>query len=270
MNYYYQREFSKEKLNNIIVSESSTYEVLTESNIIQKYMEFLMELGLNYGNFVNECSSCATKISSIIREKGLNSESEKEIISIFERTIEKVGEIFLDPNKIKDKANKLNAGFEKIKASYKVLILVIFVNTTVDLVLSLLFGRLIGRSLTAIIVAPIVEEISKSIAIKGGFVQEYTLVFNVHELSNYVKLYGKVVGFAKMITIRLKCVLLHLTTTILQWLTVNKDILKKCGVNPDDTDTVNFIGRIIAIFIHTTWNFLAAFSPAFGKFLAGD
>ena len=40
--------------------------------------------------------------------------------------------------------------------------------------------------------------------------------------------------------------------------------------NPEDTETVNFIGRIIAIFIHGTWNFLAMFSKTFVKIIAGD
>lgn len=257
MNYYYQREFSKDIINQIIISESTYEEVLSEAaNILAIYGNFFTDFGNSINNFTNECNTCGSKIASIIRREGLNSKSEKEIIHIFEEFVQKSSEAFLDPNKIRNKANNMGLDIEKVNASVKVFLVVIIVNSIMDLIFRLLIGPP-GSILTAIIVAPIVEEISKAIAIKGDFAVEYTIIFNSYEFTDYVLRYGKVIGFAKMIVIRLKCVLFHLTTTILQWFTLNKDILSKCGINPEDRETVNFVGRILAIFMHGTWNFLA-------------
>lgn len=271
MSYFYQNEFSINSISNI--SESYNDELLSESVItdsINTFTNVLMDFGITVGNFAENIQQCAEDIAGIIKKEGLNGKSQKKIISIFEKFIQTSGDIYIDSSVIVSK----NPSFAEIEskrlvASLQLFMVVLMVNTLVGIVLQILLGRYIGHSLLAIIVAPIVEELSKSIAIKGGFVKEYTIVFNVLEARQYIKRAAPVIGFSKIFIIRIKCALLHVTTTLLQWLTLNKNLLEKCGINPDDTETVNFVGRIIAIFIHGTWNFLATFSETFNRFIAG-
>ena len=232
MLYFYQNEFSVGSIRSISESYCKD-DVLTESFITDfcnTYTNTLLDIGVANLKLVDNVKTCAEDISEIIKNEGLNGNSQKKIISTFESFVQSLGDVYIDSKVITSK-NPSIAEMEtkKVLASLKLFLNVYTINTIMGFIFSILLGLRIGRSLTVIIVGPIVEEMSKSIAIKGGFVKEYTVIFNVLEARSYIKRGAPIFGFRKMF-VRMKCALLHVTTTVLQWLTLNGKLLEKCGV----------------------------------------
>lgn len=249
--------FFFEQSNDIFLEDSSR-----KNNIINIYGNFLVELGVNIVDFTSICKNCAKDIANLIKNKGLNFNTEKEIISMFENTLMKLGKIFIDTKKIKNNPKFLELDNEKFIASVKLFTIVVAINSIVGNILFLLTGS-VGYNLCIYIWVPIIEELSKSIAIKGGFIKEYTILFNGYEIVTNTIVYGKIIGYTRIIIARLKTSLMHITTTLLQWLTSNNDILEKCGIKPDNIPLVNLIGRLLGIFIHSSWNYMSLFNEKF-------
>lgn len=119
-----------------------------------------------------------------------------------------------------------------------------------------------GAILNLCIIAPIFEENAKMIAIKGGFAKEFTIVFNTYEFTSYVKsivLQGESLGVA--IVLRTVVIGMHVTTTIIQYLKSNKQILDKIdSPEADDNLKAQMTGHIIGVLIHSAWNSMAVVS----------
>ena len=144
----------------------------------------------------------------------------------------------------------------KIKNAIIITCVIIVINSLVHTVFSLLtLNADLAMVLTSILCAPITEELGKQISVKGGFSIEFEVVFNATEFTQYFLQYGPLVGFKKITVIRLKCVGLHITTHIIQWLTNNEKIKNFLGIkNKEQSDTISLIGHIIGMAIHAFWN----------------
>lgn len=85
----------------------------------------------------------------------------------------------------------------------------------------------------------------------------------------YVTSFAPVVGLVKIIKTRLLTVGMHLTSTIVHFLTTNKEIQKKLGLDKEeDKEKLSLIGFITGNLIHITWNSLSVFSTTFNKIIA--
>lgn len=105
--------------------------------------------------------------------------------------------------------------FTNITVATFTLVVIIVINTFFAIIFISLTGNPdIGLLLTAILIAPVTEEIGKFISIKYKFSLPFLIAFNVTEFSLYVARYFSVYGII-IIPIRLIGVLLHTLWTVI-------------------------------------------------------
>lgn len=232
----------------IIESESSKIEEF------QKGLEkFFKNTGIKYTTIIEIITKAANDITEVIRVNGINKTSISNIVTIIETTIKQTTMNFSinDINSLKFK----NYDANKIKNSFILLANVLIINTLFINVLMLLFGPTVGFYIGAVIIAPLFEEFAKKIAIKGDFSAEFTVVFNSSEFIQYVFSYKELVGLTKIIKTRSMVVLMHVATTIIQYLSNNKKIQKLLKLDKEeDKDKLSMIGYITGVLLHSAWN----------------
>lgn len=267
-------DISPETISKFCVQENLTEaymdQVLTEAADGSQYLgKLLVKMGISAQTYMNLINKATKEIATTVKSKGVNKESGEKIRSIINKLWIDLGDALPDTSKMIE-GNEKFAGLDKNKVA-KSMTLVLFSATIVTIVLSILgilFGQ-IGVGIGATIMGPLLEENCKQIAIKGDFVKEYTVVFNMYEFSQYVtKLTiggGPLVGAMK---IRLFAIGMHLTTTIIQWLTNNPKVLEKLHIDSeDDKNKASIVGHIIGLIIHGVWNGFASFSKTFNNYL---
>ena len=249
------------------LSEAEQLEVLTESaaNATGAYKK----LGVKNPEQISSKVTKASKdIAGIIKKEGINKASKAHIKSALNTLYDDIArDLEISCDAVNDKSA---AG--KIKQSTMLLFGVITVNTMCLLIFQLLFGAQVGSILTSVIVAPLTEEGSKQVAIKGDYIKEYMVLFNIYEASSYVvRMTISGVPFLTAVKVRLLAAGIHVTTAIIQWLTQNKEVQKKIGIDKDEKaqDNIRTMGNIIGIVIHCTWNTLASFSTRFVSAITG-
>lgn len=139
------------------------------------------------------------------------------------------------------------------------LLLAVFIEQTVC---AILFPK-IYEILVGVIAAPILEESAKQIALRGGFQKEFLVIFNTLEFTEYVIIYAPIVGLIKIFAARLMAVGLHITTTIVQWISMNKEFQKKVMRDPNDPKEkaeLEGMGLATGMMIHALWNLVATIS----------
>lgn len=230
-----------EYFQNFTINESSDLYVINEANTTTA----LQKLGVtNTSEVQNSINKASKEITDKIKKEGINRSTSKSIASIIENTISNIAVTITDGGKNSKMANATIS-----------LIIVVLVNTIIANVLVALFGMTIGVKILAIFVAPIVEELAKKVAIKGGYIVEFTTLFNSYEFINYVARGSFTYGFANMIKVRLMTVGMHITTTIVEFLTQNEKIQKLLKLDKqEDKDRLSFIGHITGMLIHGAWN----------------
>ena len=270
----YHPVYTTEEVNQIL-HKFHTDDIIAEDYITEgvidkaftAYGEFMLEVGLNAMGIIKVVKEYGARMGDVIRKEGINSNSIKELTTLFEQCTEHISVFFRDirvPNKL--------AGYDinRMKAALCLFLTVLTINTMIMCLLMLL-GPITADVLTTVVVAPIVEEFAKSVAIKGKFGTEFTVVMNAYEMVYYVNQMKRVpgIGILKAIRVRAFVVLMHLTTTIIQWLSNNQKLLDMIGVKKEDKGTISFIGRILGIVIHSIWNFLSKFNMKFVSMLLG-
>ena len=128
------------------------------------------------------------------------------------------------------------------------------INTMADVFLSLLFGPVLGTIASTIIVAPIVEEMMKNIAIKDKYDNEFLIVFNAAEFTMYVtRMVKDGMSLGAAAGIRLIPIIMHITTTKVQKLIINK---KDKNTDPE---LQSKLALGTGILIHSVYNALVSF-----------
>lgn len=224
------------------------------------------QLGIKNGFIISSSYIIAKDIVKIIKTKGINKESKEEIKKSFNTNLEKfcksINARFNIDDEVAGKFSKAN-----LKKALVLTFEVILENTILNMVLTLLFGPSIGTILTTVIIAPIVEEFSKSAAVKGDFIVEYMFIFNLFEFSMYMSTpiaYNNAVGkkvysIGKFAIVRLAAVGMHLTTSIINYISTNTKIMSKLGIKDKDEENKEkpqIIGQTIGMLIHFMWNSL--------------
>lgn len=202
--------------------------------------------------------SAGQDIAGIVKKEGLSAGSRKKIHNrigiLFDDLCESISEGVPAPKNAGD--NKPN-----IIKSFKLVLWVVTINSLANAVLALLVGPNIGYFLTCVLVAPMVEEASKSISVKGKFDKEFYIIFNTVEASMYVSRLTQVgYSFAKAVSIRLSpAIILHGGNTIIHKIFDSKEIRRKYDVGNDEDarNKATTTGYVITTLIHSAWNFAA-------------
>ena len=146
----------------------------------------------------------------------------------------------------------------------------------------------VGNVLGCCVVAPITEETAKGIAVKNNYATEFSVVFNIYEASSYI-IKSSVIGvpfkvdgvigrykipLKNMVRARTAAVGMHISTTIIQWLSTNPKLLAKLGIDENNDESgkkekVAFIGQLISMIIHFSWNLAASTSKSFARAISG-
>lgn len=267
-------EITAEQINELCLFFNNTE--LTESYIEETVNNsfdvtgFFFKLGVQNPYLIQNClKDSATQIANTIKNEGITESSRKHIAT----TIRECYDNVLDILKSTDTPIPDNSSYDKNKLKNGLVLVVadILINTLCNLILTLLLGPHIGRLATVIIVGPIVEELSKQLAIRGGFSVEYTFMFNFYEASSYViNMTMMKIPLKNAIRGRLLCVGMHLTNTIINALSLNKNVQKKLNIEKEeDKDKLALIGNLTGLLIHMTWNTLASFSQGFNNLILG-
>jgi len=248
-----------------ILSESIDFDcILQESFNIKEKAADVLDKDLkkvfnnndkNYQKAKSAVKSTATSIASEIKSNGLKKESKSTISHKFEQLCKKLEELLfesLDTKKLENgKYDKT-----KIKNALRAVVYCLAINTVALFTFSIILGPVIGNFILCVIVAPLVEELCKKFAVSGGFEKEFSVLFNAYEMVTYVSRIRKMgIPMLKAIRIRTFTVLMHLTTTIVQWLSKNEKVQKFLHLKDEQSKT---LGYFIGVFIHGAWNFLAA------------
>ena len=273
-------DISPEIINKFCVQETLTEaymdQVLTESVNTSQYLgKILVRMNISASKYMSLMNKAIKDIATTVKTKGVNKESREKIRSIINKLWVDLGDALPDTTDlIKDYGNSgllvKFADLDQNKVT-KSMILVLFSATVVGIVLpvlTILFGPT-GTGIGATIMGPLLEENCKQIAIKGDFVKEYTMVFNTFEFSQYVlQIVGAGGPLGAAIKVRLLAVGMHLTTTLIQWLTNNPKVLEKLHIDgEDDKNKASIVGHTIGMIIHGVWNGLASFSQTFNNYL---
>ena len=115
----------------------------------------------------------------------------------------------------------------------------------------------VGGTIYAIIGAPIIEEASKSIAVKGGFEKEYMIVFNSYEFTSYVVQMTAIgIPIIDSILLRGAVVGMHNFTTYINKLFSTEEFRKKFKIKDtkDAKDQATLCAYTIGTLIHVSWN----------------
>lgn len=254
-------ELAKFLNDNISLSSiNENYEILNESI----NFNFLDKLGIkNSKSIKKDADKLSNNIAKTIKSEGINEKSKSKILTYY-------NEFFSTLNKTLDLANiDINTSIfgkeydiNKVKDAFLIFIIGTMTTSIIANVLVIFFGLNIGQILVTAIVAPIVEETEKQIAIRRNCSMEYTIIFNTYEFSYYFISLNPILGKVNAIKLRLIPVGMHLTNTIIQFLTNNVKLQQKLGIENDKNKQtkLSLIGQLIGTIIHCAYNSLALMS----------
>ena len=238
-----------------------TSEVLIESGISKLKLKNEDKINRSIELFGKE-------ITDTIKQKGINKSVISEIGAKLKDFYTDIAELisYSDIPGLEIGEYDLN----KIRQAWVLVFFTIVINTLFSIVLYSLFGN-VGRRLTIWVCAPLVEESAKQISIRGKFATEFAALFNMYEFSSYVSnMVIRGIDPVRAIKVRLFPVFLHLSTTIIQYISNNKELLNKLNINvenEEDSNAISFIGNVIALLIHGTWNYLCIYSLKFNMII---
>ena len=126
-----------------------------------------------------------------------------------------------------------------------------------DVMISFIFKAFpkLAEILGATILAPIIEELGKAIAISGKFVLEFFIVFNALEILGYIiegKSYYEIKDILKA---RFVPLIMHTATTLIEFASKSKKILRKLHIPSSQFKLCSTIGYILGVIIHSYYNF---------------
>lgn len=238
-------EFCQLKLSPLLEKQEISIDREADKKKVAKYVK-----PYSFDRIAKDITVYANKASIVIKRKGLNSNSMKELDIIMSDAFKAISSDLdlADIPELKFKGYDAN----KIRKSIVLTVYIYFLNSFCDLLISLLLGPVIGGILTAVVIAPIIEESCKRASVVGGYASEFAIVFNTFEFSLYVTRYNEV---SKIIAIRLVAVGMHLITFVINWFSNNTKLISRLGMDKDnDKEEITNTGFLLGILIHSIWN----------------
>ena len=147
----------------------------------------------------------------------------------------------------------------KIAKAVRLLIFVLIISAILQLIALLAFGTA-GNTIVSTIIAPIIEDGAKAIAVRGEYGAVYNVIFNAFEFSSYISMFslnGYSIG--KGILVRIPAIAMHSINTFIQYLMTNEKFQKILHINKDDEESkkkLRVIGQILSTLIHAIYNSL--------------
>lgn len=240
----------------------------------------LDKLGL--GNSTGQINNVAKDIANIIKKDGVGKDSRNKIHNRVSKLFEDIAKN-LSTKQIMVNGKLKEMDTKKTERALTLLSWVLIISSLVSTLLTIFLGKA-GGVVYSIAFAPVIEEASKSISIKGKFDKEYFIVFNIFEASNYIISQGvqpailKSLGF-KVPTIPMKHIIrartaavgMHGVTTLIHKL-FNSDKFREkfnIGNDQDSKDKCTFASYIITTLVHSSWNAADTFSDTFYRIIVG-
>ena len=147
----------------------------------------------------------------------------------------------------------------KIAKAVRLLIFVLIISAIVQLIALLAFGSA-GNIIVSTIIAPIIEDGAKAIAVRGEYGAVYNVIFNAFEFSSYISMFSlNRYSIGKGILVRIPAIAMHSINTFIQYLTTNEKFQKILHINKDDEESkkkLRVIGQILSTLIHAIYNSL--------------
>ena len=162
----------------------------------------------------------------------------------------KISKIVIDEGKqLKDTIENEYSLGEKIFGSILIFICVFISSSLILSISAPILGNL-AMIVTSIIVAPIIEEAGKRIAVLEKYPWVYTGIFAGIEMLMYVfDLINAGGAITAVIIMRLMALMMHFGTAIIQKYFHDKSI-------SENDDSYSYAGYILAVFVHATWNII--------------
>lgn len=267
---------SPDQINKFIESFNDNGEILTEAQIkknseeqFNKFKKFIDKSGNPKisQKIHNNILKTSNEVVDVIKSEGINKTVFDKISAKFQTFVDDMVDSLEFDNIDGLDFEKYDAN--KIKNAFILTTIAGSINTMVAIIVSAFtLGNTTAINIaTSCISAPIVEELCKQISIKGGYIKEFTVVFNMLEATQYIVVMTiNGVNPVKALKVRLCAVGLHLVTIFVQWFTSNEKIQKAFGIiNKNDKEKSSTIGYILGVIIHSIWNSLACFSKTFNS-----
>lgn len=268
-------EITPQELNSLVEwANSLDVNYINESFKISPLME--ANTAIAKGKNGQLIKNTSKEVADIIKKDGINKESKAKISSAFKKMLEEIdiaNDDILELSKTdKDKLSKFDSA--NLKKAFLLLLEVIVISACASIIIAILFGP-IAQTIIIGIVGPIIEELAKAVAVKGKYAVEYQVIFNLYEGTSYIiKGTASGVPFKNVLRARIAAAGMHVTTTVINWITSNPKIQEKLKIKDEDAKKrIAFIGNVVGIIIHCGWNLSALKNGgdnAFNKLLVGE
>jgi hypothetical protein len=237
-------------LDGSILAESSLIGLLTDSILNES---------------VKDYSKSKVEMANRIRKHGLNPDKLRDVVEYhaqkinwkqyskdFDRNKQEISRSVTDT--LKDIFQEV--GLDQLGASLALMTMIFIIAILVEIILIIIIGPVGASILGAVVVAPIVEELAKTISIEGGYSGTFFWVFNAMEFSLYVtQMVGAGVALPVAMGIRAIPVVMHLATTVAQ-----KRIIDSSAGENDKASALAQAHKT-GVIIHGIWNFLCVALP---------
>lgn len=251
INEYYNRDI--QKLDELINEGFVQNNIDKLTNSYNKNINTVKKVLIDHGINVNRIKSKGILLSKTFKNDIRNREKPEVIQSKIIKGVAKI--VREEAISVKKEFDALELS-EKIISSIFIFLIVLLLNTFLSLVGAILFSPQIASILLALVIAPIIEESAKRLAIVQKYPWIYTGIFAGLELLQYVTSLISAGGMiVPILIIRLLALLMHFSTTFVQ-----KYFREKETEKTEDEEGLEFknkmdkIGYFLAIAIHVLWN----------------
>lgn len=234
----------------------------TYNEKMKEKREKIVKAGIDINKVDNIAKKTAKQLTSLSSSTTTTTKVAKQAVNPFKQMIVELIEVARTAHQLfSDMGSDLSIdnGYEKesqatiLLKSLFILLITYLINSIFCTIFTMFFGITVGSILTAVIVAPICEELGKLTSVKEKMSGTYYLVFNVFEFSSYLS--RIVLGGGKLtqaVLIRVPALLLHFVNHKIIEAGYKKD--KENGL--EDSELGNF-ATFITICIHGAFNALA-------------
>lgn len=253
-----------EQINRLIESVSIIYTkdfeelFLNEAKREYRNLTDLMRETINDStDIINRTKICAKEIVEYIKVNGLNKSAFGKVTAIVGKYFGDVSKIISVDNKILNDKRFSNYDSDKLRNAANIFLHMIIWITICQIVISIFTFSIpiVNNVLTCCIIAPIFEEYAKKLSTRSGCIKEFYIIFNTFEFAEYVILYTPIVGLKNIVITRVVALGLHLTNTIINWLSDNKKVQELLNLDKEeDKDKLSALGYISGVVIHAVYN----------------
>lgn len=219
-----------------------------------RYIAQLNSKGIKVDSMITYSDKIGKELAIKIKKERFDKNGAKNINKLTTQAIVKIKR-----NLIVDIKNIITdvSGGDDVVSSIILLSIVICVNTMFSALFTILLGPVGGNIITAVLIAPITEEIGKLVAVKiekdhSGNI--YNVIFNVTEFTIYVtSMLSTGISLPLAIGVRIPAVIMHTVNNFIISTGYKKDIK-----NGHKEETAGSVATMITMCIHGLFNALAS------------